>query len=308
MRKNIRFSGAGGQGVILASVILARAYGLGEGKNISQTQSYGPEARGGACKAELVVSDQEIDYMKVDEADIFVAFNQMGFDKYIDKTKEDCLVLINSTLVDSGNDSYYKVPATEIAENLKSPITVNIVMLGALTRLLGDLSPENVKKEMDKNFRNDLIDINEMAFDSGYEYMAGRLDRPEDTSVNAMNVLVCVTKQKTCDRLIARGREVVDENGGELSIIHVTRSKFTDLGDEDDLEALDYLYEEAIEKDTNLTLIRSENAVEVLINFIMNNDINYVILGKSPDASKENIIKDKLTEQIAGKAQIEVVP
>lgn len=70
MRINVRFAGAGGQGVILASVLLAKGYGLGEDYNISQTQSYGPEARGGACKAEVVISDEEIDYMKVDTADV----------------------------------------------------------------------------------------------------------------------------------------------------------------------------------------------------------------------------------------------
>lgn len=88
MRINIRFAGAGGQGVILASVLLAKGYGLGENYNISQTQSYGPEARGGACKAEVVISDETIDYMKVDTADVFVAMNQIGFNKYIDTVKK----------------------------------------------------------------------------------------------------------------------------------------------------------------------------------------------------------------------------
>ena len=64
MRINVRFAGSGGQGVILASVLLAKGYGLGEDYNIAQTQSYGPEARGGACKAEVVISDEEIDYIE----------------------------------------------------------------------------------------------------------------------------------------------------------------------------------------------------------------------------------------------------
>ena len=71
MRLNVRFAGSGGQGVILASVLLSKAYGLEENYNIAQTQSYGPEARGGACKAEVVISDEEIDYMKVNKADVF---------------------------------------------------------------------------------------------------------------------------------------------------------------------------------------------------------------------------------------------
>ena len=76
MRLNVRFAGAGGQGVILSSVLLAKAYGLGEDFYITQTQSYGPEARGGACKAEVVISDENIDYMKVDDVDVFIAYNQ----------------------------------------------------------------------------------------------------------------------------------------------------------------------------------------------------------------------------------------
>ena len=115
MRINVRFAGAGGQGVILASVLLAKGYGLGENYNIAQTQSYGPEARGGACKAEVVVSDEEIDYMKVDTADVFIALNQVGFNKYIDEVSEEGLVVINSTLVESDNPDHYPIPATEIA-------------------------------------------------------------------------------------------------------------------------------------------------------------------------------------------------
>ena len=116
MRINIRFAGAGGQGVILSSVLLAKAYGLGENYNISQTQSYGPEARGGFCKAEVVISDEEIDYMKVDMADVFIAFNQIGYDKHISTVKKDALILINSTLVETERESSFRIPATEMAE------------------------------------------------------------------------------------------------------------------------------------------------------------------------------------------------
>src|SRR5665647_2318946 len=99
MRINVRFAGAGGQGVILSSVLLAKAYGLGENYNISQTQSYGPEARGGACKSEVVISDEDIDYMKVDIADVFIAYNQVGYNKYEKAIAPDAMVLINSCLL-----------------------------------------------------------------------------------------------------------------------------------------------------------------------------------------------------------------
>jgi len=175
MRINIRFAGAGGQGVILASVLLAEGYGLGENYNISQTQSYGPEARGGACKAEVVISDEDIDYMKVDTADVFVALNQVGFDKYIDKVKKDALVLVNSTLVETDNPDHYKIGATDIAEEMGKPFVVNIVMLGALTKLLPKIHYDTIVEEIKHKFAASIAGSNLEAFDKGYSEMEEQL-------------------------------------------------------------------------------------------------------------------------------------
>lgn len=171
MRLNVRFAGAGGQGVILSSVLLAKAYGLGEDYNISQIQSYGPEARGGACKAEVVISDENIDYMKVDRADVFIAFNQMGFDRYIGTVKPDAIVLINSTLVDADNPSYYRVRATQIAEEMGKPFVINMVMLGALTKLLPKLHYPTVEEEIMNNFAASIAGMNLVAYGRGYQEM-----------------------------------------------------------------------------------------------------------------------------------------
>lgn len=171
MRINIRFAGAGGQGVILASVLLAKGYGLGENYNIAQTQSYGPEARGGACKAEVVISDEEIDYMKVDEVDVFVALNEAGFEKYIDDVKEDAVVLINSTLIESDNPRYYRIQATARAEEMEKPFVVNIIALGALTRLLPKVHYPAVEEEIKKNFPASIASINLDAYKMGYDIM-----------------------------------------------------------------------------------------------------------------------------------------
>ena len=175
MRMNVRFAGAGGQGVILAAVKLAEAYALGEDYNVSQTQSYGPEARGGACKAEVVISDEEIDYMKVDQADVFVAFNQAGYNKYKSMAKKNASVLINSTLVESGEEGHYPIPATEIAESLGSPMVVNMVMLGALTKLLPKLHSPSVEEQILARFQGNLAQLNLKAYKAGYDYMAGLL-------------------------------------------------------------------------------------------------------------------------------------
>ncbi len=175
MRINVRFSGAGGQGVILSSVLLAKAYGLGEDYNISQTQSYGPEARGGACKAEVVISDEFIDYMKVDQADIFVAYNQVGYERYIHSVKKEGTVLVNSTLIETGDqekrEKFYPIPATAIAEEMEKPFVVNMVMLGALTRLMPKLHYPTVEEEIMANFPASIAGINLVAYDKGYQEM-----------------------------------------------------------------------------------------------------------------------------------------
>ncbi len=173
MRKDIRIAGAGGQGVILASVILAKAYGINEHYYVSQTQSYGPEARGGACKAEVVVSDSYIDYMKVESADLFIAFNQFGYEKYKEETRSDCIILVNSSLVktDPVNEQIYKLPATEIAETQFEPFTVNIIMLGGLTKLLPKLHFKSTRESIKSNFSNSMAQINLEAFDQGYHYI-----------------------------------------------------------------------------------------------------------------------------------------
>lgn len=171
MRLNVRFAGAGGQGVILSSVLLAKAYGLGENFNVTQTQSYGPEARGGACKAEVVISDEEIDYMKVDDADVFIAYNQTGFDKYCAEMDEQDIVLINSTLVAAENQHHYGIPATQIAEEMGKPQAVNMVMLGALTKLLPKLHYSKVVEVIEKDIPMPAAKINMEAFNKGYRYI-----------------------------------------------------------------------------------------------------------------------------------------
>jgi len=175
MRLNVRFSGAGGQGVILSSVLLAKAYGLGEDYYISQTQSYGPEARGGACKAEVVISDEDIDYIKVDEADVFIAFNQIGYNKYCNQVSVDAVILINDTLVEAEGERIHRVPATDIADEMGKPFVVNMVMLGALTKLLPKIYYPTVEAAIKKNFPMHIAEANLVAYSKGYKYMEEKL-------------------------------------------------------------------------------------------------------------------------------------
>lgn len=120
MRKEVKIAGFGGQGVILMTVLLAQAAGIFEDKEIAQTQSYGPEARGGACRAEVVISDQKIDYIKTMNPDVFIAMSQPAFDKYITEIDPaTAQVFVDETLVTNLPDNIknlYKIPATKIAE------------------------------------------------------------------------------------------------------------------------------------------------------------------------------------------------
>jgi 2-oxoglutarate ferredoxin oxidoreductase subunit gamma len=182
MRLNVRFAGAGGQGIILSSVLLAKAYGLGEDFNISQTQSYGPEARGGACKAEVVVSDEDIDYMKVDNVDVFIAYNQKGYDKYCADLETSAMVLINSTLVKTQNPDHYKIPGTQLAEDMGKPMAVNMVMLGALTKLLPKLHYDKMMNTIQSDFPAPMGEFNIKAFDKGYRHMEKKLEEMKEKS------------------------------------------------------------------------------------------------------------------------------
>jgi len=136
-RYDIRLSGSGGQGIILMGIILAEAIGIHDGRYVAQTQSYGPEARGGSSKAEVVVSDSEIDYPKAMQLDLLVAMNQKSCDDYYMDLKHDGIFIVDSTLVRQVPVSKaYRIPFTRIArENLNREMVANIVALGAIARL-----------------------------------------------------------------------------------------------------------------------------------------------------------------------------
>lgn len=147
---DIRLSGTGGQGLILAGIILASAAVL-DGYNTVQSQSYGPEARGGASKAEVIISDEAIFYPKVGDADIFLAMSQAAYDKYSPQIKDETIIIIDSTLVkdlkEERNGKYYQIPITELAkQETGREMTANIVALGAITGITQIVSEKALKE------------------------------------------------------------------------------------------------------------------------------------------------------------------
>lgn len=172
MQKEIRLSGSGGQGLILAGIILAVA-AMKAGKNVVQTQSYGPEARGGASKAEVIISSEEIDYPKVVNPDIMLAMTQEACDKYVGDLKENGILILDSTYVKNVPNTKAKIcslPITQLAKNEVGKIIVaNMVALGALIGLTEVVSFEKLEEAVMERIPMGTEKINKKALYLGYE-------------------------------------------------------------------------------------------------------------------------------------------
>jgi 2-oxoglutarate ferredoxin oxidoreductase subunit gamma len=146
-RYEIRLSGSGGQGLILAGIILAEAAGVYGDKQVAQTQAYGPEARGGASKAEVIISDEEIDYPMATRLDLLLAMNQKSCDSFYFDLKPKGMLVVDSTFVtQTPTTRAIRIPFTEIArKQLGKEMVANIVALGAIATLTGIVSQKAIK-------------------------------------------------------------------------------------------------------------------------------------------------------------------
>jgi 2-oxoglutarate ferredoxin oxidoreductase subunit gamma len=172
-RYELRFSGSGGQGLITAGIIMAKAASIYEGKQAVQSQSYGPEARGGSSKSEVIISDDPIDYPKATRVDALLAMTQEAADKYTHDLKEGGILLIDSDLVKkvpAGNFKTVSFPIINTAKNdVGREIVANIVALGAMVALSGQVSRENAEKAVLSSVPEAFIELNRKAFSLGYE-------------------------------------------------------------------------------------------------------------------------------------------
>jgi len=174
MRTEILIAGFGGQGIIRTGLILATAACIYSGKNAIQNQSYGPESRGGRCKSEVIISDGEIDFPKVERPDILIILSQEAYNEYIDALKEGGVLLVDTDMVpyqkENSKVQVYEVPATKIAEELGKKIVANVVMIGAFTAITGLLDADAVKESIKRNVPKGTEKLNLAAFEKGYEY------------------------------------------------------------------------------------------------------------------------------------------
>jgi 2-oxoglutarate ferredoxin oxidoreductase subunit gamma len=171
--KEIRVAGFGGQGVILSAMVVGKAYSVFEGGFATLTQSFGPEARGGACSAQVITSDQPILYPYITQADILAVMSQEAFARFIPSLRPGGILLAERDLVQvttlPPGARLFRCPATRIAEGLGKRMVLNIVIVGffaAVTRLV---KKESLRRAVAESVPEQFKDINLKAFDAGYE-------------------------------------------------------------------------------------------------------------------------------------------
>ncbi|MGQ9589783.1 MAG: 2-oxoacid:acceptor oxidoreductase family protein [Planctomycetota bacterium] len=170
-RYEIRLSGEGGQGLVLAGKILAEAAAIYQGLNATQSQSYGPEARGGASRSEVILSDEDIDFPKATRLDLLLALTQEACDRYVKDLKDDGVLLVDSDAVKevpSGRFRAYAVPLVRTAkEKLGREVVANIVALGFIARLAKIVSEDAIREAILTRVPKGTEEINQKAFDLG---------------------------------------------------------------------------------------------------------------------------------------------
>ena len=176
-RKDIKLCGFGGQGIVLSGYILGKAASIFDKKEAVLTQSYGPEARGGACSADVVISEKKIDYPYLKDINVLVIMSQeayLTYTNYLDKGRiliiDEDLVEIDNKQISRNKWKVYKIPATRFAEELGKKIVANIVMLGFLTAVTKVVSYEAMKTAILSSVPKGTEKLNESAYEKGYEH------------------------------------------------------------------------------------------------------------------------------------------
>jgi 2-oxoglutarate ferredoxin oxidoreductase subunit gamma len=172
-RTEVRITGFGGQGVVLAGHILGRAYAVEAGNHATMIQSFGPEARGSACSTTLTLSETEVLYPYIHRPDFFVVMSSEGYEKFRDELREDGTLVYEKDLVKPDlkkGQPAYCIPSTRIAENLGRSIVQNIVMVGFFAAVSGLVSRDEMRAAVEHSVPAGTEELNLRAFDSGWDY------------------------------------------------------------------------------------------------------------------------------------------
>jgi len=185
----IRVAGFGGQGVILAAMVIGKAASIFENGYATLTQNFGPEARGSACSAQLILSDEPILYPYITNPDILIVMSQDAYNKFSPEVKDGGILLIEEDLVRvdhlrSGLQAF-ACPATRLAEELGKKMTLNIVMVGFFAAITGLLNPDSLRRAVADSVPDAFVTLNLKAFDKGFEYGLNR--RPLDVECHVLH-------------------------------------------------------------------------------------------------------------------------
>lgn len=172
--QEIKFSGFGGQGIIRCALITGKAVSLYDNKFSTMTQVIGPEARGSACSAQVVVSDERVLYPYITHPNVVMALSQEAYEKFGPDVKEGGILIAELDLVKPRSEHpgirFYRVPATRFAEELGNRLFTNLVALGFFTAVTGVATADAMKKALPGLVPDRFLKINIKAFDKGYEY------------------------------------------------------------------------------------------------------------------------------------------
>jgi 2-oxoglutarate ferredoxin oxidoreductase subunit gamma len=181
----LRIAGFGGQGVILSAIVLGKAASIYEGAYATMTQNFGPEARGGACSAQLLISGDPILYPYVTQPDIMVVMSQEAYSRFVPELKEGGTLIVEQDLVRVADlpreTKVYSCPATRLAEELGKRMVLNSVMVGFFTAVTKLLSADAVRKAVADSVPSNFRELNLKAFEKGYEYGVQSLEEKRNS-------------------------------------------------------------------------------------------------------------------------------
>ena len=165
-------TGFGGQGIILAGRILGMSASLGDKKESTLVQAYGPESRGGACNAQVIISDVPIHYPYVNRPQILIAMSQAGYDKFAPALEPESVLLVDQDLVSAENAvcDHFAIPATRMAENLGNKMMANIIMIGFCTAITEAVTSAAAQATIAQSVPKGTEERNIEAFTKGFDY------------------------------------------------------------------------------------------------------------------------------------------
>jgi 2-oxoglutarate ferredoxin oxidoreductase subunit gamma len=189
----IRIAGFGGQGVILCAAIIGKAAAIHEDGFATMTQSFGPEARGGACSAQVILSDMPVLYPYVTNPDVLVVMSQEAYTRFAPELKPGGVLLVERDLVRLSDlpksARIFSVPATRLAEDLGKKMVLNVVMVGFFGAVTGLISPEALRKAVADSVPAAFRELNLRAFDKGFEYGVSFLHAQDEAETHAAEIV-----------------------------------------------------------------------------------------------------------------------